>query len=248
MLLFVIALAALAIAIGLTAAAITNRRSRTGRPTRRMTVAERGEDVGLDFDDEHRDRKLADNVDIPVVLTYRTPDGRVSTRALLIDGVYGQTLGHPTYIRGLDSQSREVRTFRTDRILTLGVGDAEVRENIPYILGLMVRDKAGLPELLPPQSVHLDRPVRLTVRGVNGQPIDMTGRLCELELRYERQGKVWQGVLIKDPAPGRRAGRTTVQWGSPRFPRNLVLEAYDGETGEVIESVDDWLRGLAANS
>lgn len=217
-------------------------RQRPAPRARRVTVAERGEVVGLDFDDEHRAPKLADNVDVPLSFEYGGPSGSQIERTVLVDGVYGESLDAPTYIRGLCALRREPRTFRVDRIRRLRMDQGYIETDVAYWVGALIKARVGLTPGEPPRTLRVDRPVALTLMGQGGKAVEYVGRLGEVALCYPASGPVWRGGFVGRPRRGGPDRPLNVAFGPNAGRWRPVVEATDLETGEVIEDVAAWAQ------
>lgn len=228
----------------------TARSTRTAAPKTlmpqlgRATASELGHVVGRDEGEHLLGQKLVDNLGLPITFDYTTSAGSTMRRAVLIDGIYGSSLSCPSYIRGPDAfQKGEPRAFRIDRMHALLRGDEEpIVKDIAWWIGAMARDKLGLPLVRPPQDWTLDRPLAVRTSRPYAQPRVTVGRATAATLRYVGAGEVLTiTVRGKSPEGGRaRTVRAACGAGADEF-YDRVEEAWDPESGEVIQDLLGWL-------
>lgn len=163
-------------------------------------------------------------------------------RVVKIEEVYGHCLDHPTYIRGYDSRSGEVRTFRTDRITRLH--GRESQENISWFIGQLLKLHLGRDDLnRPPQVFCCKRPVIVDVIHVDGTHQQFAGIVADAEFHYRYGGACLRIRISGAPSDGSGRRRVFTVTAGPSAYGRQFSEIYDGETGAVVEDVLDWLEG-----
>lgn len=202
-------------------------------------LAERGDALGHDEGDERRGLKLADDLALPIHFRYVNADGKASERAVMIDGVYGDSLDAPRFIRGLDSNSREVRTFRVDRIVSVNDGNRGLTDDVGWWIGNLVRHHLGEATSRPPYSMLADLPIALAVEHGSRPVESISGRIVEITRQYSGAGAVVDITVADDASKNSRLSYI-VRVSGPTRGRRLI-EAHDPETGEIIPDVEQWV-------
>ncbi|WP_312066269.1 hypothetical protein [Brevundimonas sp.] len=196
-----------------------------------------------DPDDMEFIEKLADNVGVALTMGYASPIGGESERSVNVDGVFGDTLMAPKFLRGLDSKTGERRTFRFDRIVWLRLANgAIVRENPAWFATALVRKALQLEVSLPPLKV--ETPLRLVITaGPESHPSELSGTLEEAVVDPRSYGvRAWLKLRPDRPFNGsRRVQRFSLLPDQPGHPLYSIREEEDGED---IEDVYAWLAAL----
>jgi hypothetical protein len=209
----------------------------------RQTYAGWGDVVGRDFEDEHRDRKVADNVGAVASIIYASETAE--PRELTIDGIYGRCIDSADYVRGPDSRTGENRTFRVDRIVALVRQDgSQIRENIPWWIGALARNALGLELTEAPRTWSLARAVRMSISSYGRDAIAYEGQITAAELRYGG-GPFLVFAFTGRPLTGARRLNTFEVTAGPGADRRVLLELIDLATGEVVDDVRSWLDEVA---
>lgn len=205
-----------------------------------LRVADRGDRVE---DDEGEDLisapKLVDNFGYTLEFAYKAEVGGLLRRRVTIDGVYGYLLDHPRYIRGLDRDINEMRTFRVDRMDRIYSLDGQAtQDNLGWLIGQLVRAVSGLPLTRAPFRVTVGRSACVDRQFTDGRTQSLSVDVDSGEFRYVDDGP--SAVLL---GIGSSAGRPRrqVRLSLGPYADSGIVSLTDGPSGEPAASVIGWL-------
>lgn len=213
------------------------------------TTLEADGKVGADDDDLPFALKLADNLEARVRVLYLNDAGELSDREIVIDGLYGDSLDHPRYMRALDGKSAERRTFRTDRVLAICEGARWIKA-APHMFGDLAREArakaAGAREFAGLKAVDLspNLPLLIEDQDAAGSVRMWDAILRRFLVKHSTAGL--EAIVFFELCPrGATAPRKLARYiiEPPGVSERTLTAVYDPATGEAVDDLYGYVTG-----
>lgn len=226
-------------------------RSTPGRALSRFAVREAGNALDRDGEDVTAGgfaKKQAQGVGLVLAIDYENSSLERSSRTIVIDAVYGPSLDGTEYLLAMDSATHEVRTFRADRIKSARLESGEQwSDRFGSRIANWIRAKAGLELHILPFKGRMKAP--LIIREVNastGAERTRTGFATFFKLDLSGPSSSVSLHFTGPVTEGRKTSSDYAEYYIPPLRKNSwsIDEMSDGATGEVIEDVIVWARGV----
>lgn len=207
--------------------------------------------VDLADDDLEFVEKLASNLGLSLRIGYANKAGEHSIRTIEIDGVFGEHILAPRYLRAVDSESGERRTFDIHSIVGLVMPNRAVATtNVPFYVAALIRQQLGLGLLRLPLSYS--EPAQLVVEVIDaGSATSVSGELKAFTLEHRRYGSR-SYLTIKPDQPfngSRRPIKMDMLPNVTGYDMKTAGSISCGQTGEVIADLYSWVAAhLELNS
>lgn len=207
------------------------------------TTLEADGEVGADDDDLPFALKLADNLGARVRVLYLNEAGELSDREIVIDGLYGDSLDRPRYMRGLDSKSGERRTFRTDRVLAVCEASGWIKA-APYLFGDLAREMRAKAEgarsagRLEAVDVSPNLPLIIEDQDAAGVVATWDAVLKRFSVRHSTAGLeaiVFLELRPRGATGPRKLARYVIE--PPGVSDRALTAVYDPATGEAVDDL-----------
>lgn len=193
-------------------------------------------------DDLEYQTKVASQVGLVLKFSYEDQMGNLTSRAITIDGVFGETLLEPKYLIGFCALRKERRMFKIYSIQSVYLpSGALVTENIPYFVTAMIRQHLGLD--YPSAPLSFKEPVPLVVDVVEGGSVTSVAGVL-VDYTYENRSYGPRSYLSLKPDEPFNGSRRWIKMDMiPEITGYDMKSAGSvscGETGETIENFYQW--------
>lgn len=216
------------------------------------TIFDRDGWVGSDPDDLDYVNKLADNVGVVLDVEYDDPDRGCARRLIEVDGVFGEDMLAPRFLRAHDLSTGARCLFAVSAVKAIHLdGGVERGERVPWFIGHAIRVAAGEPKERAPFSHRVDLAATVRIE-LDGRWLDVRGVIVRAEVRYAFWGvRAFFTVRPDEPIGGsRRARRVRLLPDNPGLPLAMVCDGAGLEIGDVYGwlakagglTVDGWPR------
>lgn len=196
-------------------------------------------------DDLMHHAKLASQVGMMLRFTYADQTGSLTSRAITIDGVFGDSLNEPKYVIGFCHLRKERRMFKIYSIQSVFLPTGEmVSEGIPQIVTAMIRQHLGLG--YAKTTMSFKEPVALVVDVVEGGAVSTVAGVL-VEYTYESRSYGPRSYLsLKPDAPFNGSRRWIKMDMIPDITGYDMKSAGSVSCGETGEAIDDFYEWAAA--
>lgn len=169
-------------------------------------------------------------------LTYQPYNARPARRLVDVQSLHGRGMDCPTYLRGYDSLTRMVLTFRIDRIQALHLLTGDRTLNVDWFIGQLARAALGQPQHIEPRVFSLARPIMLGVQWGSNPVKWHDGETIGAAFGYRDAGHVIVISYVADNDEHQAEfGEGARGW--------RIVDWWDGTTGEVVDDHLGWLDG-----